>query len=188
VRASHGIVAVLDDPNLVSAAGLVPVLRLAEGAGLTDLLGGDPNVPSPNAVAPSRSVIAGMLAGADSIDDLDLLRSGGMGRVLDGVRAPSTLGTYLRTFTHGHVQQVDKAGAGSWPGWPGWPGCWPAGARPTAWSSSGRAAARRDASHRPGRSSGCRSRIMPRSSDPGVSEASALQSSRPEHQEPTAED
>src|SRR4051794_13067412 len=53
-----------------------------------------------------------MLAGADSIADLDLLRSGGMGRLLDGVRAPSTLGTFLRAFTHGHVQQLDKVGAG----------------------------------------------------------------------------
>ena len=52
-------------------------------------------------------MIGGMLAGADSIDDLDLLRHGGMGRLFAGVRAPSTLGTYLRSFTHGHVQQLD---------------------------------------------------------------------------------
>ena len=48
-----------------------------------------------------------MLAGADSIDDLDLLRHGGMGKLFRGVRAPSTLGTFLRPFTHGHVQQLD---------------------------------------------------------------------------------
>jgi hypothetical protein len=52
-----------------------------------------------------------MLAGADSIDDLDLLRHGGMPRLFGGVRAPSTLGTFLRTFTHGHVQQLDKVNA-----------------------------------------------------------------------------
>lgn len=52
-----------------------------------------------------------MLAGADSIDDLDLLRHGGMPRVFTGVRAPSMLGTFLRSFTHGHVQQLDAAGA-----------------------------------------------------------------------------
>ena len=52
-------------------------------------------------------MIGGMLAGADSIDDLDLLRHGGMSRIFDGIRAPSTLGTYLRAFTHGHVQQLD---------------------------------------------------------------------------------
>ena len=52
-------------------------------------------------------MIAGMLAGADSIDDLDVLRHGAMRRLFDGLRAPSTLGTYLRSFTHGHVQQLD---------------------------------------------------------------------------------
>lgn len=112
MKACHSIVPVFDDPNLVSAAGLVPVLRLAERAGLEGLLAEDLSVPSPNAPAKSRSVVAGMLAGADSIDDLDLLRSGGMARVVPGVRAPSTLGTFLRTFTHGHVQQVDRVSAG----------------------------------------------------------------------------
>ena len=46
----------------------------------------------------------------DSIDDLDLLRHGGMPRLFTGVRAPSTLGTFLRSFTHGHVQQLDAVG------------------------------------------------------------------------------
>jgi hypothetical protein len=108
VKACHSIVPVFDDPNLVSAAGLVPVLELAGRAGMDGLLAEYLSVSSPNAAAKSRSVIAGMLAGADSIDDLDLLRSGGMARVVAGVRAPSTLGTFLRTFTHGHVQQIDK--------------------------------------------------------------------------------
>src|SRR5699024_6833633 len=98
-----------DDPNLVSAAGLVPVLRLAESAGLYELLEGL-RVDSPTPVAKAASVVGGMLAGADSIDDLDLLRHGGMARLFGGVRAPSTLGTFLRTFTHGHVQQLDAAG------------------------------------------------------------------------------
>ncbi len=111
MKPSHTIRPVFDDPNLVSAAGLVPVLRLAEEAGLYDLLGGV-SVDSPNAVAKASSVVGGMLAGADSIDDLDLLRHGAMGRLFAGVRAPSTLGTFLRAFTHGHVQQLDAAGAG----------------------------------------------------------------------------
>jgi hypothetical protein len=51
-----------------------------------------------------------MPAGADCIDDLDLLRHGGMSRLFAGVRAPSTLGTFLRSFTHGHVQQLDAVG------------------------------------------------------------------------------
>jgi hypothetical protein len=90
---------------------LVPALRLAESAGLYDLLDGL-SVPSPNAAAKTAAVVGGMLAGADSIDDLDLLRHGGMNRLFAGVRAPSTLGTFLRSFTHGHVQQLDKTGGG----------------------------------------------------------------------------
>lgn len=69
-------------------------------------------VASANAAAKVSCVLAGMLAGADCIDDLDLLRHGGMPRLFTGVRAPSTLGTFLRSFTHGHVQQLDAAGAG----------------------------------------------------------------------------
>jgi len=107
VEASHSIRPVFDDPNLVSVAGLVPTLRLAETAGLHDLLEQRLSVDSPNPVAKATCVIGGMLAGADSIDDLDLLRHGAMGRLFDGLRAPSTLGTYLRSFTHGHVQQLD---------------------------------------------------------------------------------
>ena len=111
MKASHKIAAVFDDPNLVSDAGLVPVLQLAEAAGLHELLIQQLSVDSPNAAAKATSVVGGMLAGADSIDDLDLLRAGGMGRLFDEVRAPSTLGTFLRSFTHGHVQQLDAVGS-----------------------------------------------------------------------------
>jgi len=110
VKASHSIRPVFDDGNLVSCAGLAPVLALAERAGWSEHLEGL-SVPSPNAAAKATCVVAGMLAGADSIDDLDLLRHGGMTRLFKGVRAPSTLGTFLRSFTHGHVQQLDAAGA-----------------------------------------------------------------------------
>jgi hypothetical protein len=106
---------VFDDRNLVSSAGLVPVLRLGEAAGLYELLAGL-TVPAPNARVKTAAVIGGMLAGADSIDDMNVLRHGGMGRLFTGpgggVRAPSTLGTFLRSFTHGHVQQLDKASSG----------------------------------------------------------------------------
>ena len=112
MKACHSIAPVFDDPNLVSAAGLVPVLQLAQRAGLEDLLAAHLSVDSPNPVAKARSVLAGMLAGADSIEDLDLLRAGGMARLVGGVRAPSTLGTFLRSFTHGHVQQIDQIAAG----------------------------------------------------------------------------
>lgn len=110
MKPSHTIRPVFDDPNLVLAAGLVPALRLAEVAGLGDLLDAQLSVGSPNATAKTTSVVGGMLAGADSIDDLGLLRHGGMGRLFGGVRAPSTLGTFLRSFTHGHVQQLDAVG------------------------------------------------------------------------------
>ena len=110
MKASHRIRPVFDDPNLVSTAGLVPAVVLAESAGLHDLLEEQLSVPSPNATAKATSVVGGMLAGADSIDDLDLLRHGGMDRLFRGVRAPSTLGTFLRSFTHGHVQQLDAVG------------------------------------------------------------------------------
>ncbi len=112
MKASHTIRPVFDDPNVVSDAGLVPVLRLAESAGLHDLLDDQLGVTSAHATAKTTSVVAGMLAGADSIDDLDVLRHGGMPRLFDGVRAPSTLGTFLRSFTHGHVEQLDAVGAG----------------------------------------------------------------------------
>lgn len=111
VKASHTIRPVFDDPNLVSSAGLVPALGLAGSAGLYDLLEERVRVSSPNATAKVTSVIGGMLAGADTIDKLDLLRHGGMKRLFGGIRASSTLGTFLRCFTHGHVQQLDAAGA-----------------------------------------------------------------------------
>ncbi len=52
-----------------------------------------------------------MVAGADCIDDMDLLRHGGIGRLFTGIRAPSTLGTFLRAFTFGHVRQIDAVAA-----------------------------------------------------------------------------
>ena len=110
MKASHTIRPVFDDPNLVSAGGLVPALRLAESGWLYDLLGDHLRDDSPNPVAKAAGVIGGMLAGADGIADLDLLRHGGMARLFGGVRAPSTLGTFLRSFTHGHVQQLDQVG------------------------------------------------------------------------------
>ena len=100
--------AVFDDPNLVSAAGLVPVLALADAAGLQALADEHLSVPTDkgaNAGLKVASLVAGMVAGADSIDDMALLRHGGMGRVFAGAYAPSTLGSFLRAFTFGHVRQ-----------------------------------------------------------------------------------
>ena len=54
-------------------------------------------------------LVAGMAAGADSIDDMDLLRHGAMSRLFGGIRAPSTLGSHLRSYTWGNVSQLEKA-------------------------------------------------------------------------------
>ena len=102
--------AVFDDPNLVSCAGLVPVVGLAQRAGLGALVDRHVGVgggAGHGGGAKVTALVAGMVAGADSIDDMDLLRHGGMGRLFTGVRAPSTLGTFLRAFTFGHVRQLD---------------------------------------------------------------------------------
>ena len=103
-----------DDPNLVSSAGLVPVLGLAGRCGLHETVRAALSVPSPNAAVKVAAVVAGMVAGADSIDDLDRLRHGGMGRLFSGVRAPSTLGTFLRAFTFGHVNSSTRSRPRCW--------------------------------------------------------------------------
>src|SRR3954465_8626459 len=86
--------ATFDEPNLVSAASLVPLLALVRKAGLRELADERLSVPTDkgaNAGLKLSSLVAGMAAGADSIDDMALLRHGGMGRVFTGARAPSTL-------------------------------------------------------------------------------------------------
>lgn len=108
MQASHGLQPVFDDRNLVSHAGLAPVLALAERAGLSELIGSCSSLPVANVAVKAWTVLAGMLAGADSIDDLNLLRAGGTARVIGAVRAPSTIGTFLRSFRHGHVLQLGK--------------------------------------------------------------------------------
>jgi hypothetical protein len=111
---SSAVSAVFDEPNLVSAAGLVPVLALARSAGLQQLAQQHLSVPTDkgaNAGAKVAALVAGMVAGADSIDDMGLLRHGGMRRVFRGCYAPSTLGSFLRTFLFGHVRQLDAVAA-----------------------------------------------------------------------------
>jgi hypothetical protein len=90
--------AVFDDDNLVSCAGLVPVMSLAQRCGLAMLLAERLKIAArggANAAVKVLALVAGMVCGADSIADMDLLRHGGMSRLFDGVRAPSTLGTFL---------------------------------------------------------------------------------------------
>jgi hypothetical protein len=102
-----------DDPNLVSQAGLVPVMALAERAGLADLVAEHVRPGGECGVNPHLKVaclVAGMAAGADSIDDMGLLRHGAMPALFGGVRAPSTLGSHLRCYNFGNVAQLEKAG------------------------------------------------------------------------------
>lgn len=88
------------------------MLRLAERCGLSRLvaekvkLTGARNGAGAAADAKVTSVVGGMVAGADSIDDLGMLRHGAMPAVFGGIRAPSTLGTFPRAFTHGHALQL----------------------------------------------------------------------------------
>ena len=99
-----------DDPNLVSSAGLLPALALADAAGLRELADRHLSVPTDkgaNAGLKVASLVAGMAAGADSIDDMGLLRHGGMSRVFTHTYAPSTLGSFLRAFAFGHIRQLD---------------------------------------------------------------------------------
>jgi Transposase DDE domain group 1 len=105
--------AVFDERNLVSAGGLVPVLELAEQTGLSRLIGEHVNLPSTRvasgAVNPAgklSTIIGGMMCGADSIDDANVLRAGGTPRVFNEVYAPSTVGILLREFSFGHSNQL----------------------------------------------------------------------------------
>jgi hypothetical protein len=97
--------------DLVSYALLVPVMALAQRAGLADLVAGHVQPAGEygvNARLKVGCLVTGTAAGADSIDDMDLLRHSAMTSALGGVRAPSTLGSHLRSHT--------------WVGGPGVPG------------------------------------------------------------------
>lgn len=99
-----------DEKNLVSPTGLVPVMRLAQDAGLHSLADEWLSVPTDkgaNAGLKVAALVAGVVAGADSIDDMAVLRHGGMKKAFAGCYAPSTLGSFLRSFTFGHVKQLD---------------------------------------------------------------------------------
>src|SRR5450432_628833 len=102
-----------DEQRLISDAGLLVTATLAQRLGIEELVnesvGLDPQ--QAGAALPGRKVMSlvhGMLAGADSIDDMNVLRAGSTSLVLGHrVMAPSTLGTFLRAFTFGHVRQLD---------------------------------------------------------------------------------
>ena len=105
---------VFDEPNLVSHAGLVPAMGLAARARMIELTDRHLSVPGGAGHAAGLKVsalVAGMVAGADSIADMAVLRHGGMNRLFRGVRAPTTLGTFLRGLKFGHVRQLDAVAA-----------------------------------------------------------------------------
>ena len=108
-----------DDHRLVANAGLLLPATLARHLGLRELvdhhldLGGAPG--RANTGDKMLTLVASALAGGDCIDDADALRAGGTVGVLGCVvKAPSTLGTFLRSFRWGHVRQLDRV-----------PSCWP---------------------------------------------------------------
>ncbi len=105
-----------DDQGLVADAGLLLPMTLAGRLGLGELVTEKVDLGSrPAAARPERKVatlVAAMLAGADSIDDCDLLRAGSSEAVLgQRAMAPSTLGTFLRSFSFGHVRQLESVAA-----------------------------------------------------------------------------
>nr|MDQ3575878.1 IS1380 family transposase [Actinomycetota bacterium] len=116
MQSSHSLDALdvtFDDERLVADAGLIQSATLAQHLGLRELfdthvdLGDAPG--RANVGHKAMTLIHSALAGGDSIDDADALRAGATGSVLGhGVLAPSTLGTFLRSFTWGHARQLDK--------------------------------------------------------------------------------
>ena len=123
-----------DDHHLVANAGLLLPATLAQRLGLGELvdnhvdLGDAPG--RANAGDKMMTLVASALAGGDCIDDADVLRTGGTaGAIGCVVKAPSTLGTFLRSFRWGHVRQLDRVSRES---------TWtPPSARPTAWPKRG---------------------------------------------------
>ena len=107
------LVVEFDDERLIANAGLLLTSTLSGRLGLERLVEETVDLGErPGAARPGRKVLSlvhAMAAGADSIDDCDLLRAGGTEAVLGHrAMAPSTLGTFLRSFTFGHVRQLDR--------------------------------------------------------------------------------
>src|SRR3954467_7357095 len=117
MRLSHGspaLSATFDDPNLVWVGGLAPVVALAQSCRLADLVAEKLTLKAAgggNAPIKVPALVAGMVAGADSIEGMGRLRAGGMGGLFAGIRAAWTLGAFLRAFAFGHVRQLDSVAA-----------------------------------------------------------------------------
>jgi hypothetical protein len=108
------LVVVFDDDHAVANAGLLLPATLAQRLGIEAVvdqlvdLGGRPGHHRPGRKV--LTLLHALVAGGDCIDDADVLRSGSTAQVLGHrVMAPSTLGTFLRSFTFGHIRQLDRA-------------------------------------------------------------------------------
>lgn len=104
---------VFDDTHAVANAGLALTASLAERLGIERVVDDLVDLGDrPGAHRPGRKLLTltqAMIAGADCIDDIDVLRTGATAKVLGHqVMAPSTIGTFLRSFTFGHVRQLDR--------------------------------------------------------------------------------
>lgn len=116
MRSSHNLAAIettFDEDNLVPNAGLVVPAALAQKLGVAELVDEHVKLPAEavgraNCGSKAMTVIGAMLAGADSIDDVDVLRAGAAEELFDQVRAPSTIGTWLRGFIWATVRMLDK--------------------------------------------------------------------------------
>ena len=108
-----GVRVQFDDQRVVCDGGVMLLATLAGRLGIEALAGSLVRLrrDRPGAANAGRKVMAvvyAMVLGADSIDDCGVLRAGRTGRLLGGwIPAPSTLGTFLRAFTFGHVRQLD---------------------------------------------------------------------------------
>jgi hypothetical protein len=103
-----------DEANLVSSAGLLPVAALAQKLELAELVEARVRLAEHGANGGTKalSMVGSMLAGGDSIDDVALLRAGALPALCDQVRAPSTIGTWLRAFKWSNVRELDAVTRG----------------------------------------------------------------------------
>src|SRR5680860_415630 len=116
MRSSHklaGIETTFDEDNLVANAGLIAPGALAQKLGVAELIDEHLHLPADaigraNGGTKAITVIGSMLAGGDSIADVDVLRAGAGPELFDDGRAPSTIGTWLRGFIWASVRMMDK--------------------------------------------------------------------------------
>jgi hypothetical protein len=117
MRSSHVVLdhvdVAFDDPRAVAAAGLLLPATLAERLGIEQVTDEFVDLGDrPGAARPGRKLLTlvhAMVAGGDCIDDIEVLRCGSTDSVLGHrVMAASTVGTWLRSFSFGHIRQLDK--------------------------------------------------------------------------------